>query len=181
SQERRYCCGVIMEHGTRSYYVKYKCRCEECRKAERDYRRAYEARKRRERGGPVRGRGVTHGTWSGYSHHGCRCQPCTEAASAYRNEWWARNRTKQVKKPAAQTVSNVLLHGTSTMYKEGCRFEPGIRAVVECKRSSGLRATISNTPFSQLISPNPPTATPLPSKRHGAPPLPPRPSTAWRI
>src|SRR5690606_38882749 len=108
------------------------------RMAERGHRLAYAARKRRERGVPVRGRGVTHGTWSGYIHHGCRCVPCTEAASAYRNEWWARNRTKQVKKPAAKKVSNVLLHGTIKMFKEGCRCEVCLRAVVEFKRSSGL-------------------------------------------
>lgn len=62
-------------HGTRHYYQHYKCRCEECLTANRNYQRSL-----KEVEPP------THGTASAYSNYGCRCIECRVAMRERRRE-----------------------------------------------------------------------------------------------
>lgn len=60
-----------MEHGTRSTYNNYGCRCAACKKASNDYARIYHATG----SGAQPGWGTSHGP-SGYNR-GCRCDICS--------------------------------------------------------------------------------------------------------
>lgn len=57
-------------HGTYARYQSHRfaCRCDECRRANREYHAQMAGREPRE-----------HGTASGYLNYACRCQPCKEA------------------------------------------------------------------------------------------------------
>ena len=71
-------------HGTVSRYRYHKCRCDDCRRANR-------LQKRRERhngeDGPEHGmKTAQHGTRSKYVSGGCRCGLCKEANRIYQRE-----------------------------------------------------------------------------------------------
>ena len=86
-----------IEHGKRQTYVYYKCRCDECRAANREYLRQYRAANREAiRASQARyttklkgSEHIPHGTRYGYSDFGCRCDECRAANAAY-----ARQRRK---------------------------------------------------------------------------------------
>lgn len=75
-------------HGTYSRYNHWKCRCEDCRGANR-------IRKRIERtGDPTRGlKAAQHGSRRKYNT-GCRCALCKEASRVYQREYMARKRAE---------------------------------------------------------------------------------------
>jgi hypothetical protein len=56
-------------------YTTYKCRCDVCRGAWRDWQRKYRARMRAK---PINGDEPWHGTVSGYENWGCRCGLCSD-------------------------------------------------------------------------------------------------------
>ncbi len=64
------------DHGTRSTYINYRCRCDACRRANSDYQLRSIARRRAERFD------VSHGSYSTYVNYGCRCAECRDAARA---------------------------------------------------------------------------------------------------
>lgn len=76
------------QHGTVSRYRsrKYRCRCEDCRRANR------------EKGRELKGKEPpNHGTYSGYINYECRCQACTEAHRLImRDRRSAKRRKKEV-------------------------------------------------------------------------------------
>lgn len=61
-------------HGTRTAYIRHKCRCADCTLANTVYMREYRGCEAR----PV----AQHGTRSKYTA-GCRCEPCTRANREY--------------------------------------------------------------------------------------------------
>lgn len=64
----------VPEHGTLARYLshRYRCRCEDCRRANR------------ERMAELKGREPPqHGTYSGYLNYECRCRDCKEAARVH--------------------------------------------------------------------------------------------------
>lgn len=64
-------------HGTPSGYSYYGCRCDVCRRGNRErHRRMREDRQQRLHEAP-------HGTPGGYVNWGCRCGDCTAAYSQY--------------------------------------------------------------------------------------------------
>lgn len=65
-----------LDHGNPSTYFNHKCRCEPCKKAASEYRKAQKARGLPE--GDKR-----HGTTNGYFGWGCRCDLCKAAMSEY--------------------------------------------------------------------------------------------------
>lgn len=84
------------EHGTYSAYTNRGCRCDECRAANRAYKRAWEARRQK----PVLAQdSPLHGTVNGHKHYGCRCEPCVEAKRA-------KDREDYQKDPARKRASN---------------------------------------------------------------------------
>jgi hypothetical protein len=78
---------TAIPHGTASGYVNHRCRCDDCRAAASEYRRAWRARARLL---PVKQ--IPHGTRNGYLNYGCRCYPCHLAKAAYDREYAARHR-----------------------------------------------------------------------------------------
>ena len=84
-----------MEHGTRSYYVTKKCRCELCSAANRAYSAQWWANKQNERTDSD----TPHGTKYGYDL-GCRCGRCKYAATDRRRLLVAtRNKLFKAGKP----------------------------------------------------------------------------------
>lgn len=73
-------------HGTRYRYVRYRCRCDQCRAANTAYMRI--ARKRFAQKGPAR-----HGTDNGYRNYACRCDACTKAHTDNRRTYRRRKAT----------------------------------------------------------------------------------------
>lgn len=72
----------MREHGTRARYCAG-CRCQECRRANREYNRAnYRQRSLKLGRSP---RVARHGTSSKYAA-GCRCRPCIDGRNRARNE-----------------------------------------------------------------------------------------------
>jgi hypothetical protein len=72
---------------SRYAYVRYRCRCDDCRQAAREFQRASTAdRARRLASGEV---DVTHGRLSTYVNWACRCAPCTEAHNLKLARWKA--------------------------------------------------------------------------------------------
>jgi hypothetical protein len=74
-----------VEHGTRSRYRHYGCRCAKCKKAQRDYMRTLVGKKP-----------PNHGA-SGYLNYRCRCEICKAAyvqvqakRTEYKREWARR-------------------------------------------------------------------------------------------
>ena len=101
---------MASEHGTRTRYVSG-CRCDSCKKANRDYSRRdsqQRARARFEMGIPIASH--RHGTSTVYGY-GCRCDRCRE----YDNE---RQRNKRAKNrvlipravPLAPLIERVVIH-----------------------------------------------------------------------
>ncbi len=72
----------MREHGTRARY-RAGCRCEDCRRANREYNREWH-RERSLKLGKKR-RVAKHGTESKYMA-GCRCRPCIDGRNRARNE-----------------------------------------------------------------------------------------------
>lgn len=74
---------------SRYAYVKYKCRCQNCKDANAEYKRAKTAQYRGLQASKGRKDispdtqsfldGLTHGLPSTYEWYGCRCPDCTEA------------------------------------------------------------------------------------------------------
>lgn len=65
-------------HGTINGYTTYRCRCSECREANRVFGAAARA-KRLARPVPD----AMHGTVNGYYGYGCRCEKCQQARRVY--------------------------------------------------------------------------------------------------
>ena len=61
-------------HGTRTTYVNYRCRCDLCKQAHRDYQREVVAALRH-----CEPPENAHGKVSTYRNWACRCAPCTQA------------------------------------------------------------------------------------------------------
>jgi hypothetical protein len=80
------------DHGSRSTYVNYGCRCLACTEAHSAAIAAKRARR-------TPADAAEHGTASTYQNYGCRCSPCRVAASAARNEW-------RLRKIAARDAAN---------------------------------------------------------------------------
>jgi hypothetical protein len=90
-----------MNHGTRSGYTHFGCRCELCTEANRKYSREYirrKARAIREMLEPIAQGPAAHGTWTSYGN-GCRCTRCRDAM---REQTAKRKRTNRL--PIAQPV-----------------------------------------------------------------------------
>lgn len=64
----------MAKHGTVTRYYTWRCRCEKCRKAAREYMRTLRAKLRT--GNEAE---IPHGTVNGYVNYGCRCELCTKA------------------------------------------------------------------------------------------------------
>lgn len=62
-------------HGTVNGYINHKCRCPECREANRQE----VAKARRRRFLTVTGDDPRHGTDNYYANYGCRCTACVAA------------------------------------------------------------------------------------------------------
>ena len=77
--------GTPLAHGSYSVYVHAKCRCDECREANRVYKRKFD---RKSVNTPLR-----HGTLDGH-RRGCRCAACTAAKSQSDREYYLGNREK---------------------------------------------------------------------------------------
>ncbi|MET4143898.1 hypothetical protein [Arthrobacter sp. UYCo732] len=75
------------EHGTRIMYNKHLCKCPACTKANRDYTRENNQKKRAAASAlPVCACPIArheHGTRDMYGYHKCRCTPCGEANRDY--------------------------------------------------------------------------------------------------
>lgn len=116
-------------HGTRNGYSYYKCRCEPCRFAAREY-----ARKRATDRDPSV---IPHGTQNGYKHYGCRCDECSEVGRAH-----ARNLRKNEAIP-----NKPVPHGTLNGYKRyNCRCE-----ACKAAKSKNARNQRANRKPSQAI------------------------------
>ena len=83
-----------MEHGTRSSYVENKCRCDECR----DANRVYQNQRDRQRYAYTQEHGlpddVEHGA-SAYVNWGCRCEICTKAHAVKTAPYVVAHRERQ--------------------------------------------------------------------------------------
>ena len=77
-----------ISHGTEHAYVRYGCRCDDCKRA------SAEARARRRAGtGPGKTpKGQTVHSLHAYDYHGCRCSACRAAKAAAQRRWYARRR-----------------------------------------------------------------------------------------
>lgn len=64
-----------MKHGTYSTYKNHRCRCDECREANRTYMQT----KRAHYKGTLAPSAAQHGTDNGYTSYGCRCGECRAA------------------------------------------------------------------------------------------------------
>jgi hypothetical protein len=78
---------MALQHGVRTTYVKHKCRCAECTRANTEYRRDVDRQHKAETVDGSNGRpyvlGREHGTTATYLRH-CRCDECC-AAYAVKN------------------------------------------------------------------------------------------------
>jgi hypothetical protein len=93
-----------MKHGRSAY--NRGCRCEVCKAATAEYRRAWRARLR-EGGTPPPKHGVT-----GYALYGCRCEVCRDAAATAQRQQLEARTARLDEAP----------HGTTTGYNSwGCR------------------------------------------------------------
>lgn len=81
---------AVARHGTRHYYMKYKCRCVPCRAAASAHGRSLKQREPPE-----------HGTASAYHNYGCRCVPCRAAG----------REARRVQKRRRLERNEALLHG----------------------------------------------------------------------
>jgi Zn ribbon nucleic-acid-binding protein len=81
---------VKPDHGTRARYT-LGCKCDDCKRANRDYQRAYRNGARQGRTTPTTAKERPHGTRSRYVV-GCRCDPCQEANRAYQREYMKMRR-----------------------------------------------------------------------------------------
>lgn len=97
-----------IRHGIRSTYTYYKCKCEDCRKANADYFRT-KVRANKDatasatialaNAGLVTDRlpTISHGTRSAYTYHGCKCDECSaNQRRRWREEYHRRIRMKMV-------------------------------------------------------------------------------------
>jgi hypothetical protein len=84
--------GPVGRHGLRSTYVNTRCRCDECKKANRDYDNQARKRNVRYRARLAEKTGtadstIIHGIAQSYKWHGCRCEECVEAVRIYWREY----------------------------------------------------------------------------------------------
>jgi len=75
------------KHGTISRYNNQRCRCDKCRRAATDYKRAQRGQAPKP-WGPT----VPHGTTTRYQRWGCRCAACKEASRLAMAAWRAKKR-----------------------------------------------------------------------------------------
>lgn len=116
-------------HGTISGYKTHKCRCDLCRKANRD------AAKRTKANRAAQGDLATefvHGA-NGYRNHGCRCDICTAGSTEATRKWRATHQRSNPVKPEVIVVAEApappspkpvpeIQHGTRAGYTSGkCR------------------------------------------------------------
>lgn len=77
-----------MKHGSPSGYIYWKCKCDECRKA--NTKKSHKFRECQVAAATLGGNGrryvenAPHGTPGGYTNYGCRCDECREAFYAGR-------------------------------------------------------------------------------------------------
>jgi len=117
-----------MKHGTRNMYCRGKCRCDECRAAESEYRASYN------RGVRAAPRVVKHGSASTYTK-GCRCDACRLAANAAAREWR--------KRPISERK---ITHGYGG-YVSGCRCEICMTRHNEYAREHRRKKALELTPI----------------------------------
>jgi hypothetical protein len=118
-----------IKHGTRSTYLRHKCKCEPCKAAQSEY-------SRKRRGEPKPKPGLQHGTRTGYSSYKCRCDECKAAQAEY-------HRSRYTPRPRQ---SQPLQHGTRNGYQSyKCRCEPCKDAQREYARTEKKRDS-SKTP-----------------------------------
>ena len=74
---------AVVQHGLRSTYVNWKCRCDSCKAAHAALlKEKYADRVARLKADPsIR----EHGTVATYNGWGCRCAPCTQASNEYQS------------------------------------------------------------------------------------------------
>ena len=80
--------GRDVQHGKKSTYSIYGCRCNACKDAAKDYSKQY-----RENRPPLEDDDPRHGTANGYSY-GCRCGDCTTANTDYSKQYKKKLREK---------------------------------------------------------------------------------------
>ncbi len=97
ARRRRRASGLI-EHGTRYTYVARKCRCEECREANRAYQRE------RHNHPPAIPPNL-HGTQNAYIQLHCRCQACRDAAATKRREREHATRDRKCRRPGCRRLT----------------------------------------------------------------------------
>jgi len=113
-------------HGTRHGYSKLKCRCDDCKKANSEWWKAY-----KQRSGYVRIKmqmpahtEAKHGSATMYTY-GCRCDACKQAIKdRYREkrETGWRQGTRRSREQYMLDRYGELQHGTARMYRRyGCR------------------------------------------------------------
>lgn len=78
-----------MEHGNASTYTNHKCRCDACRAAHAEYRRAHPGWSMKGKTPPK------HGVASAYTNYGCRCELCRQAWAKYHQSYVRRYRQKR--------------------------------------------------------------------------------------
>lgn len=77
---------------SRYAYIHYRCRCDDCRLANREYQR--EATARRSYLLDQGLEAVVHGKRSTYINWGCRCEPCTTANTVACADYDARRKAE---------------------------------------------------------------------------------------
>jgi len=82
------------EHGKRSTYNKYKCRCDKCRAANTDYLRLSRIRKLAK----LTDDSHLHGTRNAYMNMKCRCERCKKANTEYQRARRIRLKEKRIDK-----------------------------------------------------------------------------------
>lgn len=120
-------------HGTRTGYL-YGCRCDRCRRAQRDYSSSFSGEYRKAKqfkqfkellADPDDPR---HGTKTGYAY-GCRCEECRKANSDYergrgrRRDPEVERERRRLRLAEMQADPHDRRHGTPTGYSYGCRCE----------------------------------------------------------
>lgn len=110
-------------HGTISGYKHYKCRCELCFVAYRDYQKQCKAKKRA--GFVLVGpKPIKHGRVGSYGYHKCRCDICVDFMVNYRMARKARKLgipiSEVIMASKGPSVEEARQCGTAEAYSFGC-------------------------------------------------------------